>query len=138
MWLCSPCEPRTLIWRPHFSPGFWSRKIENSFNPPSLVPLVTELCLLLSFFCFSDWLLSLDILSSWQHMETEKDDGEIYLILTLLWIAQQLFVTLAIYLLTGPPFSNYFKSSSRVTWLTSLLFIMLLLNCCHDNSTAKT
>jgi len=27
---------------------------------------------------------------------------------TLPWIAQQLFVTLAIYLLTGLPFSNYF------------------------------
>jgi hypothetical protein len=95
--------------------------------------------LLHSFFCFfSDWLLSLDILSSWQHMETEKEDGGIYLILMLLWIGQQLFVTLTIYLLTGPPFSNYFKSLPRVTWLNSLLSIMLLLNCCHDNSTAKT
>jgi hypothetical protein len=36
-------------------------------------------------------------------METAKDDGDIYLIPTLLWIAQQLFVTLAIYLLTGRP-----------------------------------
>jgi hypothetical protein len=94
--------------------------------------------LLHSFFCFFRLIAKPGYLIVMTRHGNWERGWRIYLILTLLWIGQQLFVTLAIYLLTGPPFSNYFKSSSRVTWLTSLFFIMLLLNCCHDNSRAKT
>ena len=115
-----------------------NHNIGKSFNPPSLAPLVTELCSLLSFFCFLRLIAKpgyLIVMTThgncerwWRHLLDPYAAMD----------RPAAFCDISYLLTDRTPFSNYFKSSSRVTWLTSLLFIMLLLNCSHENSTAKT